>query len=198
MHRSLPALLAALLALWPGASRAAGPFSLTLEGFYGPANRDTLKLQTGVASGELGGTHGTFGVAAIVKLSVVELGALWEQGIEIPLAKDNVWAALLGAGFDAPVWLRWEALAEVGGHRVSDIGGAGSGVATWLPYAGLRPGLSARIPAGPVHLVAGAWAFWRWDLKTVATSVGGVSVPTGTYDVGGTSRGLEFRLGLEI
>jgi hypothetical protein len=196
MRRST-AVLTALFLAWPVASRASS-FSFTVEGFYGPANRDTLKLKSGVANFDVDGTHGTFGAAALLKLSVVEVGALWEQGISIPYGNDTVWAALLGLGLDAPGLLRWELLGELGGHHVSDIGAAGSGVEVWLPYAGVRPGISYRMDAGPLRILVGAWGFWRWDLSNTAASVAGVNVPAGSFDVGGSSRGIEFRLGLEI
>ena len=68
----------------------------------------------------------------------------------------------------------------------------------WLPYVGVRPTLSYRLPAGPVRLVLSLTPFARWDLVKKDVSVATSSLDPTVYEVGGTTFGLVGGVGIEL
>ena len=111
---------------------------------------------------------------------------------------------LFGFAFDPIPWLRLELLGEIGGHRVGDLAASEAENVEdlrelWLPYAGIRPGVSLRMPFTFGRLVMGVWGFGRWDLqkKEVQVSYAGVPDPV-PYEVGGSTYGLLGRIGFEL
>ena len=100
---------------------------------------------------------------------------------------------------------RVDLLGELGGHQVTGIGQSDSFDASqvksvWLPSAGVRPSISARIPVGATRLVLSLTPFARWDLmrKTVTVNVTGSPSDVRTYEAGGSTIGVVGAVGLEI
>jgi hypothetical protein len=195
MVRRTLLLLAALALALPAGARALGPVSLTVDVWGGVKRYDALQLDSATLDATsddlLDGSYNAVGATGIVKLGLLELGLLYEGGLDYESTKTATIAPLLGLGVDAgPV--RLELLGEVGAQRYSDIGG--SDESTWLPYAGVRPGVSLRIPVLPsLRLVLGAWGFARWDVDREDVSAGDA-----VYRVGGNSYGVVGRVGFEI
>jgi hypothetical protein len=201
MARTAALAAAALLSLaLPAGARALGFASLTVDVWGGVKRYDALKLTDATADATrddlLDGSYNAVGATAVLKLGLLELGALYEGGLDYDRTKSMSLAGLAGPGLDAGP-LRVELLGEVGAQRYSDIGGTDE--ETWLPYAGVRPGLSLRFSVAPaLRLVVGAWGFWRRDLDR--ETVGSVlpEAPGPSYRVGGTSYGVVGRVGFEI
>ncbi len=112
-------------------------------------------------------------------------------GVCVPLAATGARSAL-----------RAELLAEGGMDEVTGAGlGPDAGVVgappVTLPYAGLRAGLAGRIPAGGAGIVLGAWWIERRDLGTRHTIVETGSGAGDRYAIGGATRGLLLRFGVE-
>lgn len=198
--------LCALLAL-PGLSRA-DILAVNLELFGGYDKYDALGVKSGVGNLNLSdkallknaNTH--LGLAGILKLGTMEVGALVESGTQSGGGKTLTAGVLGGLGFDL-MGLKLEALAELGGHRFADFlkDPSVSQLSTdnaWLYYLGLRPGLSYAFGSG-VKFVVGIWGFARWDLTTknvtVTPTAGG---PSTTYKLGGSNFGASLRLGVSI
>lgn len=201
-----PLTLCALLAL-PGLSRA-DILAVNVELFGGYDKYDALGVKSGIGNLNLSdkallknaNTH--VGLAGILKLGTMEVGALVESGTQSGGGKTLTAGALGGLGFDL-MGLRLEALAELGGHRFADFlkDPSVSQLSTdnaWLYYLGLRPGLSYAFGSG-VKFVVGVWGFARWDLTTknvtVTPTAGG---PSTTYKLGGSNFGASLRLGVSI
>ena len=212
-NRSLLAL-AALLAL--GAPRvgaaAEDPWSLTLGVWGGASKYDVLGLAhglQGVTSQDgqdlIQGKFNTVGASAVLRLGALDLGALYEGTLLDSDAKSEVLTPLVGFAWDLSDAWRLDALAELGGHKIEGIGSgndflSGDAKTVWLPYVGVRPSLSWRMPLGPTRLVLSLTPFARWDLVkkevTVDTSSGPTS--TTTYEAGGTTFGVVGGVGIEL
>lgn len=184
--------------------------SLTLEGFGGVAHHDLLGLgrdMPGPAPGDaLRGRAGDLGTSAILRLGGFEVGALWAGSLNFTSAQTTVLGPLVGFAIDPIPLLRIELLGEVGGHEIRNIElSSAKMTSTWLPYAGIRPGVSLRFPAGATRstrFVVGVWGFARWDLAHKQMAVEGAG-PAGApaalpYDVGGSSVGVAMRFGIEF
>jgi hypothetical protein len=94
-------------------------------------------------------------------------------------------------------------LAEGGADKVSGAGlGPDSGVVgappVTLPYAGVRAGVSGRIRAGDARVVLGAWWIERHDLGRRDTVIEEGADRGDRYRIGGVTRGLLLRAGLEL
>ena len=215
-HLSLVAAAALALAA-PGAASAgdasAGEgWSLTLGVWGGVSHYDVLGLSHGVASvgtadGQdlIQGNFNTVGASAVLRLGALELGALYEGTLLDGDAKNEVLTPLVGLAWDLSDTWRLDLLAELGGHKIEGIGSgndflSGDTKTVWLPYVGVRPSLSWRMPLGPTRLVLSLTPFARWDLVkkevTVDTSSGPTS--TTTYEAGGTTFGVVGGVGIEL
>lgn len=198
--------LCALLAL-PALSRA-DILAVNVELYGGYDKYDALGVKSGVGNLNLSdkallknaNTH--LGLAGILKLGTLEVGALVESGSQSGGGKTLTAGALGGLGLDL-MGLKLEALAELGGHRFADFlkDPSVAQLSTdnaWLYYVGLRPGLSYAFGTG-LKFVVGIWAFARWDLTTknvtVTPTAGGAST---TYKLGGSDFGASLRLGVSI
>lgn len=198
------ALLLALAA--PSKVGALGPLSLTLEGWGGAQRVDPLHLTGGTAAGItpsaddlLAETVDAIGVSLIAKTSFLEVGLSYDRSWTPRRTQVSTLTPVAGVAVDLGSF-RLELLGEYGGHRYGQI--AGSGERVTVPFVGVRPGLSLRLPiAGSVRLVVGAWFFSRWDLSTYAVAVPAPPPALGTsvYVNGrGPTMGVVGRLGFEL
>ncbi len=201
------ATFVALLLAWatPSVADALGPLSLTLEGWYGIQRVDPLHVVGGTASVTpssddlLAGRVDALGVSFIAKASFLEVGLSFDSSVTAPRTTISTLTPLAGVAVD--VWdLRLELLAEYGGHRYGRI--AGSNERVTVAFAGVRPGISLRLPiGGPVRLVVGAWLLARWNTSSfdVAVTAPPPAVGTTVYRNGlGRTLGVVGRLGLEL
>lgn len=199
-------LVAALLVLdIPTAAEALGPVSVTLEGWGGMQRTDPLlvaggtALVTPTARDRLAGDFGLAGASVIAKASFLEVGLSFDTSFKTPSTKVSTLAPLAGLAFDASV-LRFELLAEWGGHRYGTVGGSGERVT--VGFVGARPGISVRLPlAGGLRWIIGVWGFSRWNLSAeeVAVPAPAPAIGTTIYRTGrGPTFGVAGRLGLEL
>ena len=208
-NRTLLALAAAAALAAPRAGAAADDaWSLTLGVWGGVTRYDVLGLEHGLSSvsaqdGEdlLDGNFDSVGASAILRLGWFEVGALYEGTALDADARSEVLTPLVGFKWDLTDSLRFEALAELGGHRIADIGsGTELPESVWLPYVGVRPGLSFRMPLGPTRLVLSATPFARWDIvkKDVSVKTSAGSDTRTVYEAGGTTFGVVGGVGIEL
>lgn len=175
-------------------------WSLTLGVWGGASQYDVLGLKHGVESLDqdaLDGTLDTYGASALLRLGWLDVGALYEGSFS-ESTDSFVLTPLVGFKWDVTDVLRVDFLGELGGHRVTHLGADAESV--WLPYVGVRPTLSLRLPLGPVRVVLSGAPFARWDLveeEVVVPSSSGADTHS-TYDVGGTTFGVVGGIGLEI
>jgi hypothetical protein len=204
-------------ALVPGLAAAdvspGSGWSVTLSAWGGVTRYDVLGLKHGVSGVEsedgkdlLDGNFNSWGGSAVLRLGWLDLGALYEGALLRSRADSTVITPLVGFAWDLSDLVRLDLLGELGGHRVSNIGTSGSfdvkdAKSVWLPYVGVRPTLSLRLPVGPTRFVLSATPFARWDLvrKQVAVTVAsGGTESRNDYDVGGSTFGLVGGVGLEF
>lgn len=214
-NRSLVALVLAAAAITPAVARAdasnAAPWSITAQVWGGVARYDVLGLEHGVgtvtqadANDLLRGNFDTRGGSAVLRLGWLDLGALFEGSWPTSAADSVVVTPLAGFAWDLATTLRLDVLAELGGHRISDIGGGTAGATNlqtvWLPYVGVRPSLSLRVPVGPVRAVVSLTPFARWDLvkKTVNVQIQGTTNTVQSYEAGGSTFGVVVGAGVEL
>lgn len=210
-NRTLLALAAAAALGVPGLAAAADGLSLTVGVWGGVSRYDVLGLKHGVAnvgaqdrSDLMSGSFNTAGASAVLHLGWLGLGALYEGTFFDRNAKSDVITPLVGFKWDLTDTVRLDVLAELGGHRIDRIGEGNPAVTqsgtAWLPYVGLRPGLSYRLPVGPARLVLSATPFARWDLVKKDVTVPTPSGPSSqtTYEAGGTTFGLVGGVGIEL
>jgi hypothetical protein len=211
-NRTVLALAAALALAAPRLAEAGDGWSLTLGVWGGVSRYDVLGLKHGLGTVEredgrdlLDGDFDAVGASAVLRLGWLEVGALYEGTLLDAEARSEVLTPLLGFKWDLTQRLRVEVLGELGGHRITDIGSGNDLLAerpktVWLPYVGVRPGLSYRLPLGPTRLVLSATPFARWDLVkkdvSVQTSLGDETHTV--YEAGGSTFGLVAGLGIEI
>jgi hypothetical protein len=193
----------------PGAGSAGEGWSLTLGVWGGVSHYDVLGLAHGIesvgaADGEdlIQGNFNTVGGSALLRLRWLDVGVLYEGTLLDSEAKNEVLTPLVGIAWDLSPRVRLDLLAELGGHRITGVG-SGNDLVTdtqtvWLPYLGIRPSFSYRLPVGPAALVLSATPFARWDLVKKDVSVPTSSVDPTVYEAGGTTFGLVFGAGLEI
>jgi hypothetical protein len=189
----------------PTVAEALGPVSLTLECWGGIQRTDPLLVAGGTASvtptaqDRLVGNFALVGGSVIAKASFLEVGLSFDTSITSPHTTVSTLAPLAGLAFDASV-LRFELLAEWGGHRYGTVGGSGERVT--VGFVGARPGISIRLPlAGEVRWIIGIWGFSRWNLSAeeVAVPAPAPAIGTTIYRTGtGPTFGVAGRLGLEL
>ena len=205
------ALILALAAgLAPAGAAAGDTVGLTLQGWGAVSRYDVRGLEPGLRDAGWGrdllqDRVGAYGASALLRLGTLELGALYEGQLVRQRTDAAVVTPLVGVAVELGSALRLDLLAELGGHRITNVQFDGQvdvsqARSIWLPYLGLRPTLSLRFPAGPVHLVLSVAPFARWDLvrKQVTLTGGGTEVRTGSYDLGGATFGLAAGAGLEL
>jgi len=208
MRLPAAALLAALLAL-PGAARADDSWGLSLQLLWGVSRYDVGGLQAGIASqgaDMLQDSASMTGALGLLRLGALDLGILYEGGQISGTADSMVLTPEVGFALPIGDMLRLDLLGELGGHQISNVTTSSGGVdysqasAVWLPYVGVRPMLTLRLPVGPVKAIGSLAAFARWDLVKKD-----VSMPptTGTssdlpYQLGGTTFGLSVGVGIEF
>ena len=131
----LLALAAALLAtpLLAAADTSPGSgWSLTLGAWGGASRYDVLGLKHGVESLDpdtLDGNLDTYGASALLRLGVLDVGALYEGSFR-EAADSFVLTPLVGVKWDVTDLVRVDLLGELGGHRIANLGcGRGVGVA---------------------------------------------------------------------
>jgi hypothetical protein len=216
--RTRPAVLAVLAAAaLAGAAPAradvspGSAWSLTLSAWGGVSRYDVLGLRHGISSVQsqdgrdlLQGEFNAYGGSAVLRLGWLDLGALYEGALLESRADSAVVTPLAGFALNLTDLLRLDVLGELGGHQISNIGVSQSfdvsqARTVWLPYVGVRPTLSLRLPVGPARLVLSAAPFARWDLvkKQVTVAVSGTTRQN-TYDVGGTTFGVVGGVGVEL
>jgi hypothetical protein len=211
-NRTLLALAAALALAAPRLAEAGEGWSLTLGVWGGVSRYDVLGLKHGLGTVEredgrdlLDGDFDTAGASAVLRLGWLEVGALYEGTLFDEDARSEVLTPLVGFKWDLTQRVRMEVLGELGGHRITDIGSGNDLLAerpktVWLPYVGVRPGISYRLPLGPTRLVLSATPFARWDLmeKEVSVRTSAGSDTRTVYEAGGSTFGVVGGLGFEI
>lgn len=209
-------LLALVAALALAAPRPAGAdaFSLTMGVWGGISRYDVLGLRHGV--GNVGAQDGrdliegnfdAVGASALLRAGWLDIGFLYEGTLLDDEAQSEVLTPIVGIKWDLGDQIRLDALGELGGHRITNIGSGNELLAetpetVWLPYAGVRLGVSYRLPIGlgSTRVVVSLTPFARWDLVekevTLQTSAG---TDTHTvYEAGGSTFGVVGGLGIEI
>jgi hypothetical protein len=213
-NRTFLALAAALALAAPRAGAAADPFSLTLGVWGGVSRYDVLGLRHGV--GDIGAADGrdlivgnfnAVGASALLRAGFLDLGVLYEGTLLDDEAQSEVLTPLVGIKWDLGDRVRLDVLGELGGHRITSIGSGNDLLAeppetVWLPYVGVRAGVSYRLPVGlgQTRLVLSATPFARWDLVKKEVSVltsAGPDTHT-VYEAGGSTFGVVGGLGIEI
>jgi hypothetical protein len=216
-NRTLIALAATLALLLPAPAAAdasaSAPWSLTLGLWGGVTRYDVLGLKHGIEGLEpddaedlLEGDFDTWGASAVLRLGWFDVGLLYERTPGSGGAESAVFTPVAGFAWNLAGWLRLDVLGELGGHQISNIGSSGSwdvseAETVWLPYLGVRPTLSLRLPAGPFRAIVSLAPFARWDLvkKEVTVEVtSGAETTFNTYETGGTTFGVAVGMGIEI
>jgi hypothetical protein len=214
-NRTVLALAAALALAAPRVGVAADAWSLTLGVWGGVSRYDVLGLRHGV--GNVGGQDGrdllegnfnAVGASALLRFRWLELGLLYEGTLLDDDAQSEVLTPLVGFKWDVGERVRLDVLGELGGHRITDIGSGNEWLAeppetVWLPYVGVRTGVSFRLPLGlgRTRLVLSATPFARWDLVKKEVSVqtsDGTTTSHTIYEAGGTTFGIVGGIGIEI
>lgn len=153
-------------------------------------------------SQQLKDTSRSVGATAIVRLGMVELGAIGELGRPGKTNTTTVLGALGGFNLDLRL-VRIEVLGELGGHRYGNALRNSAVIedsnrSDWLAYVGLRPGVSLRFGEGG-RWILGVWGFARWDVtrKNIQVTLkdGGGK---GSYRLGGSQSGAALRLGFSL
>lgn len=216
MRNAIPLALALALATPSLAAADVSPnsnWSVTVNVWGGVSRYDVLGLKHGVDTLQpqdgrdlLEGSFNTWGGSAVLRLSWLDVGALYEGSFPSSRADTAIVAPLAGIAVNLTDLLRLDLLGEFGGHRISNIGASPSFdvsqvKSVTLPYLGVRPTLSMRVPAGWTRVVFSVTPFARWDLvqKTVTVDVtSGTTATQRTYDVGGSTYGVVGAIGLEI
>lgn len=178
-------------------------FDFTLHG--GGDRYDAVSIRSGLQAADF--TDGqrmrdmslTAGATGIVRLGLLEVGALGELGRPGRANSTATFGALAGLGISLGR-LRIEGLGELGGQRYADaLHNPGviqdTNRADWLAYVGLRPGVSLRLGESG-NVLVGVWGYARWDLmkKDVRVTLADLS-GDGSYDLGGSQIGAALRLG---
>lgn len=216
-NRSAVALAATLAVLVPAAgaadASASAPWSLTLGVWGGVSRYDVLGLQHGIGTLEpedaadlLEGNFDTWGGSVLLRLGWFDMGLLYERTPGEGGAESAVITPVAGVAWNLAGWLRLDVLGELGGHQISNIGASGSfdvseAETVWLPYLGIRPTLSLRLPLGPLRAIVSLAPFARWDLVQEEVTIevtSGAMTTLNTYEVGGTTFGIVVGAGIEI
>jgi hypothetical protein len=218
MRNPLPQVLAAAVLLAAAVPAAADTspnsgWSVTATLWGGVSNYDVMGVKSAAdgLSGQdgqdlLDGKFDVKGAAAVVRLGWLDLGVLYE-GTRIESKADSaVLTPVAGVALNLTDLLRLDLLGELGGHKVSNIGvqnglDVSDAKSVWLPYVGVRPTLSLRVPVGPTRVIFQVAPFARWDLnkkEITVTGPGGTASSQTTYEIGGSTFGIVGGIGLEI
>lgn len=211
-NRNLLALAAALALAAPAPGAAGEGWSLTLGVWGGVSRYDVLGLRHGIgtvgsADGQdlIDGNFNAVGGSVVFRVRWLDLGVLYEGTLVDGDARSEVLTPLVGFKWDFGDSVRLDVMAELGGHRIKDIGSGNDLLAeppktVWLPYVGIRPSLSLRWPVGPARLVLSATPFARWDIvkKEVVVQTSSGPDPRTVYEAGGTTFGVVGGVGIEI
>ncbi len=208
-NRTGVALAAALALAAPAPASAAEGWSVTLGVWGGVSHYDVLGLAHGVGSvgaadgrDLIQGNFDTVGGSALLRIRWLDLGVLYEGTLLDTSARNEVLTPVLGVAWDLSTRVRLDLLAELGGHRITGVGSGNDLVSetetVWLPYVGVRPSLSYRLPAGPTAVVLSATPFARWDLVKKDVSVRTSSLDPTVYEAGGSTFGLVVGAGIEL
>jgi hypothetical protein len=219
MHRRFLFALASAAAL-AGAPRPAAAdvspnsgWSLTLSVWGGVSRYDILGLEHNVGGVDrqygrdlMNGDFNAYGGSGVLRLGWLDVGVLYEGALIESRTDSAVLTPVAGIAFNITDKLRLDLLGELGGHRVTNIGvsefDASDAKTTWLPFVGVRPSLSFRLPFGPTRFILSATPFARWDLVQKDITVTGLDGAGGetrqTYEVGGSTFGVVGGVGLEI
>jgi hypothetical protein len=210
MRLRLTVVVALLLASTGGiASAEERPLGLTLQVVGAVSRYDAGGLQSGVdtqGSSLLQDRMNLIGGSALLRLGSLDLGLLYERGQLRSQADSAIVTPMIGLAWSLGETVRLDLLAELGGHKISNIQSTSGGQAfsqaraAWIPTIGARPTLALRLPAGPVWLVGTIAPFARWDLlrTTVTLQGGNASTTAPSYELGGAAFGLAVGLGLEL
>jgi hypothetical protein len=202
------ALLAALLAT-PGSARADDTWGLSLQFLWGVSRYDVGGLQAGIdnqGADMLKDSASLFGGIGLLRLGMLDLGIIYEGGSISSAADSAVLTPAVGFALPLGNSLRFDLLGELGGHKISNISTSNGGVdysqatSVWLPYVGVRPMLTLRIPMGPLKVIGSLAAVARWDLvkKDVVLDPASGAAGALPYTLGGTTFGLSVGAGLEF
>jgi hypothetical protein len=206
MRKILQACLALTVALVAAPALAADDSGLDLTLHFGADKYDAVGLKAGTTAvsdaGQLKDASNHVGVTALYRSGMTEFGVIGELGRPGKDGTTTLLGVLGGVGFDVGAF-RLEALGELGAHKYGDVlkdanvVRQGSGDA-WLVSVGLRPGLSMKFGPGDM-LLAGIWAFARWDVtnQDVQVSLAGGGGDT-TYKLGGSQFGAALRFGFRL
>jgi hypothetical protein len=209
-HRTAVLLAAVALAAPSAALAGTGthaPWSLTLGVWAGGSRYDVLGLEHGLESTStadgrdlLDGGYDVIGGAAILRLGWLEVGALYEGTLLDDEATSEVITPVIGFKVDLSDRVRLDVLAEAGGHRLSGNAFASDTETVWLPYVGVRPGLSYRMPVMELRLVLSVRPFARWDLvkKQLAVQTAAGEEQRTYYEAGGSTFGVVGGIGIEL
>jgi hypothetical protein len=202
-------LLSALVTISLAAPAAAAAATLTVEGFYGLARPPEANLRAAVVGAQderdlADSSLQLAGGDVLVNLGGFQLGAIVDTTFGDGVTQTAVGGLL---GFRLGDDLRLDLLGEVGGHRFGNVLDdpsivTASSTSEWLMYVGVRPGIAYRVDVAPtIGLIVGVWGFARWDVtdKSIALDVGQAgSTSPADLDLGGTTIGATFRLGVEV
>jgi hypothetical protein len=157
MRRTLLVTIAALLGALPAAATA----GVSLEGTIGGQR---LGVTRAPGTAEPLAPMGDLGGALLLRGGPLELGVAAQGRFDGGALASYDASALAGLAADVAV-LRLELLGEVGVAELrsrGDLGDAARGAGGFARFAGLRPGLSAKLPLVPFRL--GVWGLARWGL----------------------------------
>jgi hypothetical protein len=211
-NRTLVALAAAAAAiLAPPATASAyhDSWSVTVGIWGGVSRYDVLGLKHGIGTvgteerqDLIDGNFDTVGAQTILRIGWLDLGLLYEGTLVDTSADSEILTPLVGFKWDVARWLRLDLLAELGGHKITNIG-SGNELATetrtvWLPSLGIRPSISYRLPVGPLHLLLSVTPFARWDLVKKDVDVESGPGSWTSYEAGGSTFGLVGGGGIEF
>jgi hypothetical protein len=207
--RCLAAVLLAALLSFPGVARADDSWGLSLQLLWGVSRYDVGGLQAGVANQGaemLTDSASMVGGLGLLRLGALDLGVLYEGGTISGAADSMVLTPEIGFALPLGESLRVDLLGELGGHQISNLTTSDGGVdftqtsVAWLPFLGVRPMLTLRLPLAGLKVVGSIAAFARWDLvkKDVALAPASGSSGSLPYQLGGTTFGLSAGAGLEF
>jgi hypothetical protein len=208
MRLPAAALLAALLIL-PGSARAGDSWGLSLQLLWGVSRYDVSGLEAGISSqgsDMLKDSASMVGGLGLLRLGMLDVGVLYEGATFSGTADSVVLTPEVGLALPIGEAVRVDLLAELGGHKISNLSTSSGGIdysqatAVWLPYVGVRPMLTLRLPVGPLKVIGSLAAFARWDLVKQDVSLTPTSGTSSAlpYTLGGASFGLSVGAGVEF
>jgi len=160
MRPGLTVVAALLAASLGGLARAQEhPVGLTLQVMGAVSRYDAGGLKSGVdsqGSALLKDRMAVVGGSVLLRLGALDLGLLYEGGQLRSQADSAIVTPMIGLAWPLGEALRLDLLAELGGHKISNIQSSSGGEvytqarAAWIPTIDARPTLALRFPAGPI------------------------------------------------